>query len=106
MLSLTESLSEELAGTGVTATALCPGVTATNMVSDIRDKNEGMYIPEFVIGDVDKVAKKGYQACMQGEVICVPGVVNQVATLSSRSTPKWLLRRVSGIVARYANRKS
>ena len=30
VLSLTESLSEELKGTGVTITALCPGITATN----------------------------------------------------------------------------
>ena len=32
VLSLTESLSEELRGTGVTATALCPGFTDTAMV--------------------------------------------------------------------------
>jgi short-subunit dehydrogenase len=30
VLSMTESLAEELRGSGVTATALCPGVTATN----------------------------------------------------------------------------
>ena len=105
VLSLTESLSEELVGTGVTATALCPGVTATNMVSGAQEKNEGLYIPEFAIGDVLDVAKAGYKACMKGEVICVPGVVNQVTTLSSRASPKWLLRRVSGIVARYSTRK-
>ncbi len=32
VLSLTESLSQELSGTGVTATALCPGLTDTAMV--------------------------------------------------------------------------
>ncbi len=33
---------------------------------------------------------------------CVSGVINQVAMLASRSTPKWLLRRVGGMMAREA----
>ena len=36
VLSLTESLSEELANTGVTITALCPGITATNMLATVE----------------------------------------------------------------------
>ena len=36
VLSLTESLSEELRGTGVTLTALCPGITATGMLSKAK----------------------------------------------------------------------
>jgi len=32
----------------------------------------------------------------------VPGVVNLATTLASRSTPKWLLRRVTGTVTRRA----
>ena len=38
VLSLSESLAEELNGTGVSVTALCPGVTATNMVSNAQQK--------------------------------------------------------------------
>ena len=105
VLSLTESLSEELLGTGVTATALCPGVTDTNMVSGAQEKSEGLTIPKFVIGDVKDVAKAGYKACMKGEVICVPGVVNQISTLSTKTTPRWLLRRVGGILGRYTTKK-
>lgn len=105
VLSLTESLSEELKGTGVTATALCPGVTDTNMVSGAQAKSGHLAIPGFMIGDVADVAREGFRACMKGEVICVPGLINQVSTLTSRTTPKWLLRRVSGIVGRYTTRK-
>ena len=102
VLSLTESLSEELAGTGVSITALCPGFTATNMVSTAQEKSGGMKIPQFMIGDADDVARQGYRACLKGEVICVPGTVNLAATVSGRVMPKWLLRRISGAMGRYS----
>jgi uncharacterized protein len=107
VLSLSESLSEELKGTGVTITALCPGITATNMVSEAQQSSPGLKkIPGFAIGDVDDVAQQGFEACLEGEVICVPGAVNLALTVAGRATPKWFLRRVSGIVGRYSIRKS
>ena len=105
VLSLTESLSEELKDTGVTATALCPGVTDTSMLSGAQEKNAHLRIPDFMVGSVADVAREGYQACMKGEVICVPGLINQVSTLTTRNTPKWLLRRIAGIVGRYTTRE-
>jgi short-subunit dehydrogenase len=101
VLSLSESLAEELSDTGVSVTALCPGVTATNMVADAQKKNGGFNLPAFVVGEVEHVAAQGYKACMNGEVICVPGAVNQAATIIGRATPKWLLRRISGAMERY-----
>ncbi len=103
VLSLTESLSEELKGTGVMITALCPGITATNMLNVATDANGQLAsLPDFLIGNVDDVAQDGFDACMRGDVICVPGVINRAAMLASRSTPKWLLRRVGGYLARKA----
>ena len=101
VLSLTESMSEELKGTGVTITALCPGVTATQMLtSAARGSAELNRLPGFLIGNAQDVAQQGFDACMRGEVIRVPGVVNQATILASRATPKWLLRRVSGAMIR------
>ena len=103
VLSLTESLSEELKGTGVTITALCPGITANHMLNVATDANGQLAkLPDFLIGNVDDVAQDGFDACMRGDVICVPGVINRAAMLASRSTPKWLLRRVGGYLARKA----
>jgi short-subunit dehydrogenase len=63
VLSLTESLSEELKGTGVTITALCPGITATNMLNAATTKSSRLgRLPDFLIGDADKVAAQGYAA--------------------------------------------
>lgn len=101
VLSLTESLSEELKGSGVTITALCPGITATNMLTGATQANQQLgRLPAFLIGNVNAVARQGFEACMRGDVICVPGVINRAATLASRGTPKWLVRRVGGMLAR------
>lgn len=101
VLSLSESLAEELRGTGVTVTALCPGVTATSMLTQATLANEKLSkLPGLLIGQVDDVAESGFKACMAGEAICVPGVVNQAAMLASRGTPKWLVRRIGGVLSR------
>lgn len=100
VLSLTESLAEELAGTGVTVTALCPGITATPMMAGAQAHSPGLEFPAFVVGDAKAVAAEGYAGCMRGDVIVVPGPVNLATTLASRATPKWLLRKIAGVLGR------
>jgi short-subunit dehydrogenase len=100
VLSLSEALAEELRPNGVSVTALCPGITETNMMRGAQEKNQQLQLPRFLVGEVEQVAREGYQACMAGEVIRVPGAVNLATTLLARATPKWLVRRVGGLLAR------
>jgi len=101
VLSLTEALSEELKGSGVSLTALCPGITATPMIEHAAQGNAKLsQLPGFLIGDAAAVAADGYAACMRGEVIKVPGALNLASTLAARATPKWLLRSLSGMAVR------
>jgi uncharacterized protein len=101
VLSLTESLSEEFKGTGVSITALCPGITATNMLSSAKAESSQLAnLPKFLIGDAKAVAQEGFDACMRGDAIKVPGAINQATIIASRATPKWLLRKVSGAMVR------
>lgn len=103
VLSLSESLAEELKGSGVTVTALCPGITATPMLSGAQGANAKVsHIPGFLIGAVDQVARQGFEACLRGDAICVPGTINRAAMIASRGTPKWLVRRIGGLLGRKA----
>lgn len=101
VLSLTESLAEELRGNGVSVTALCPGITATAMLDGATAHNGKLAaLPGFLIGDVEAVAAAGYQACLDGDVVVVPGFVNRAAALAAGATPRWLLRRIAGVLGR------
>ena len=96
VLSLTESLSEELRGTGVSTTALCPGITNTALVDNIQ----GSGIPPFLMSSVEEVAKEGYDALMNKEVIRIPGLTNQAAVSWAKHQPRWLVRGLGGMLSR------
>ena len=101
VLSLTESLAEELQGSGVTATALCPGITATHMLHAAEQASPRLRrLPAAVVGSADEVAAEGVAACLRGDVICVPGALNHATVVAGRALPKWLLRRIGGALAR------
>lgn len=98
ILSLSEALGEELRGTGITVTALCPGITATHMIATAGSLTEAL--PSMLIGDVKTVAEEAYRACLKGKPIVVPGSLNLAGTLTARALPKWLVRRLSGLLGR------
>ena len=101
VLSLTEGLAEEIRGTGVTVTALCPGPTDTEMVHDIAPPGGAFpQVPSFMISDVKSVAREGYDACIGGEVVRVPGLANQLSALWSQTQPRWLVRTLGGFIGR------
>jgi uncharacterized protein len=101
VLSLTESLAEELKGSGVTIGALCPGITATHMLQAAQATSRELErLPGLVVASAESVAEEGYRACLRGEVIRVPGVLNRATVVAGRATPKWLLRSLSGAVVR------
>jgi short-subunit dehydrogenase len=77
VLSLSESLGEELAGTGVTVTALCPGVTKTDMYERAHSDHEmARNVPGLFLSEVGDVAREGYEACVAGTAVVVPGLAN------------------------------
>ncbi len=103
VLSLSEALCEELRGTGVTVTALCPGITRTELVDRAQSESSAAErLPEFLIGDAKSVARDGYQACIAGRPVIAPGLPNLLGTTLVRMYPRWLVRRVGGLIGRRA----
>jgi short-subunit dehydrogenase len=102
VLSLTEALTEELRDSGVTITALCPGVTDTNMIAKAEAQGDGLNLPGVLVGDVETVATEGYDALMKGTTIVIPGALNQATAMTTRAMPKWLVRRLMGLATRSA----
>jgi hypothetical protein len=99
VLALTEAMSEELKGSGVTVTALCPGVTDTDMATDIQAGSSAK-LPRQLVSDPADVAAEGVKALMAGQVVVVPGFPNQITAAWAQVTPRWLTRYVTGFAAR------
>lgn len=96
LLSLSESLAENLRGTGVSVTALCPGITRTESVNDKMMSA----LPDIAIMSPAAVADAGFQALMQREAISIPGDANRLAVMVAQHQPRWLMRSLSGLAAR------
>ncbi len=101
VLSFSESLSEELKGTGVTVTALCPGVTRTDMYERTQDEHESAaMVPGIFVSEVGDVAREGYEACVSGRAVVVPGLPNRLVASAVQLYPRWLVRSIGGLVGR------
>lgn len=93
VLSLSEAIANELEGTGVTVTALCPGPTESNF-----QKRAAMEDSKLVSGqkimDAETVAKIGYDALFDNKTVVVPGLKNKLLTESVRFTPRKLVTKI------------
>ena len=96
VLSLGEALCQELSGSKVTVTTLCPGVTDTGMVQGTNLAN----LPRTMIMDAKTVAREAYRACMAGKPVHVAGVANELAVQWIKYQPSWLVRAVGGFLAK------
>lgn len=90
VLSFSEGLYAELAGTGVTVTCLCPGPTDTGF-SDRSGIGETLL---FRLGMLraDYVARAGLRALRRGQAICTPGIFNWLTATAVRFTPRPVVR--------------
>jgi short-subunit dehydrogenase len=90
VLSFSEALANELSGTGVTVTALCPGPTRTGFEDRANLQQSRLFRSHLM--DARAVAKAGYRACMKGKAIVVPGWRNKLLAFAIRFVPRSIVR--------------
>jgi uncharacterized protein len=93
VLSLSVALANELGGTGVTVTALCPGPTRTGF--DAAAGVTGTKLFRVGVMKADEVARVGYAGMMAGRPIVVPGVRNRLLAGSSGLAPRTVTARIA-----------
>jgi short-subunit dehydrogenase len=94
VLSLTESLATELAGTGVTVQALCPGNIPTEFqqvagTSDAKFSRTRATTPE-------EVAEASLAALDRRKLVVIPGLRNRMTVGAQRFVPRAWVRRAAG----------
>jgi uncharacterized protein len=96
VLSFTDALHAELAGTGVTATALCPGPVRTEFADTAGIGEEAEGLPDVFWADSPEVAEQGVRGLEKDRRVVVPGLLNRAGALGGQHVPRSLLLRVAG----------
>ena len=100
VLSLSESLHEEVRGSGVKVTALCPGLTKTEFQHVSNPGGDTDRFPGAAWTSIELVARTGLDDVAAGKPISVPGTQYKLLTTLSSITPRWIKRRASTRVPR------
>jgi uncharacterized protein len=93
VLSWSVALNQELRGTGVTATALCPGATKTNFARQAHLASPDRFGRRNL--SAHAVALAGYTAMMKGDAIIVPSLINKLAVLASHLVSRTSIARLN-----------
>lgn len=93
VLSFSQAIAEEVRGSGVTVTALCPGPTETGFQKRAA-MEESRLIKGRAIMDAATVAKVGYAGMLQGKTVVIPGRRNRVLAEANRFLPRNLMTRL------------
>jgi uncharacterized protein len=94
VLWFTEALAEELRGTGVTATALCPGPTLTGFQERAGLGDVPLLRGPFLI-DPAKVARAGWEGAKRGKRVVIPGLANRILAQGARLSPRSLATKIA-----------
>lgn len=94
VLSFSEALANELTGTGVTVTCICPGATKSGFQKAAANEDSRL-VKGRKLPSAEEVARFAYRAFVQKRVVAVHGFVNYLQTLIVRFLPRsWVVAGV------------
>lgn len=93
ILSWSEALREELRGSGVTVTTLCPGPTASEF-QKVAHLESSPLVRGRKLPSAEDVAHFGFESMMGGKGVVVHGLMNKVTVFLTRWAPRTLLTRL------------
>lgn len=98
VLSFSEAIANELQGSGVTVTCLCPGPTNTGFNERAKIAGRGLLSRKSVMMEADAVARTGFAGMMKGKRLVIPGLLNKALAhstrLGSRGLSAGIVRRI------------
>lgn len=96
VLSYTRALRGELAGTGISVTALCPGPVDTGFgeAAGFDKADAEAALPSFMWVSATDVARAAVDGLDRGRPVVIPGAANRVAASATALVPKRALVRV------------
>jgi short-subunit dehydrogenase len=94
VLSFTDALHADLHGTGVTATALCPGPVKTEFVETAGMEDAAGGLPGVFWAEPAFVAEEGIKGLERGRRVVVPGSLNRATAIGGQHVPRGLFLRV------------
>jgi short-subunit dehydrogenase len=87
VLHFSEAMHNELSGTGVTVTALCPGATESGFKAAAAMEDSGLMKGKKLPTSAE-VARFGYKAMLRGRPVCVHGALNAFLAASVGLMPR------------------
>jgi short-subunit dehydrogenase len=91
--SFSQALSDELKETGITVTAVCPGLTKTGFQHEIKSENSAAN--RFNLASSSAwVAEIAIKAMLEGKEIVVPGVINSSIARTANLIPDGVKSRI------------
>jgi hypothetical protein len=92
VLYFTEALHEELLGTGLRVTCLCPGPTETGFAAEANA--QGSLLFRLGAGSARDVALAGWKGLARNEAVVIPGLMNKLLAFSTRFAPRAANRKI------------